>query len=112
MNVPLKAAFGGLRGFPWLALSSSSVAPLLMLGEETIEYRIVMGVTTRSYSEIESVDFRSAWRTRNILLTFRGAMKTFAGNVIGEDRAREAIALLREKGCPLTGRAERFLSGA
>lgn len=111
MNVPLKAAFSGIRRLPWIALASSSIAPRLIIGETGIDYRVVGALRSRAYGEIESVDFRAAWRTRNIVFSFTGSAWTFAGNVADDAAARAALRRLRERGCPLTQRAVAFAAG-
>lgn len=109
MQVDLKAAFGGLSWLPWwLALRRSNLSPSLALNDDGIAYRVIASAARR-YDEIASVDFRKAIGTRNILIAFSGSSWTFSGNVVDDGQARNALAFLRDKGCPLTDRARSFL---
>ena len=109
MQIELKAAFGGLTWLPWwISLASSNLSPMLDLRDDKLAYRIV-ATKEAAYTEIALVDFRKAIGTRNIQLNFVGRSWTFSGNVVDDDQARAALAMLRAKGCTLTKRAAAFL---
>lgn len=107
--VPLIAAFGGWKGIPWITTTQSNIAPLLVLHETDIEYRIVR-LKRRAYTDISNVDVRTAIGTVNVVLEFRDSIKSFAGNTANRDNARNALNMLASKGCPLSTRAQAFLS--
>ncbi len=108
MNVKLIAAFGGFKPVPWLAWGHNNMAPRLVLHPDKIEYRLFR-TRLRPYAEVELVDYRSTWRTFNVVLSFEGALTTFNGNTGEERTAREAIAYLADRGCLLSERANRLL---
>lgn len=64
---------------------------------------------TRPYGEIARVDDRKAPGTENVVLEFHGAKMTFIANTGLVRRAREAITLLHQQGCPLSERAQALL---
>ncbi|MBA8879701.1 hypothetical protein [Phyllobacterium myrsinacearum] len=109
INVPLVAAFGGWKFIPWVASSSSSIAPLLVLHESDLEYRVIRA-KRRPYTEVSSVDLRTAIGTVNIVFEFRTSMRTFAANTASRQNAAEALAILQDKGCLLTERARSLLA--
>ena len=112
MHVELKAAFSGATWLPsWVALSSSNLAPHLILGEDGIDHKVIRR-DRRGYKEVVAVDFRKGLGTRNVSLRFGTTSRTFTGNVVNDDQARLALAFLRAKGCPLTSRAIAFLEKA
>jgi hypothetical protein len=109
INIPLVAAFGGWTFIPWIASSSSSIAPLLVLHENDLEYRVIR-TKRRAYAEVSSVDLRTAIGTVNIVFEFRNSMRTFAANTASRQNAAEALAILQDKGCLLTERARSLLA--
>lgn len=112
MDIELKAAFTGVTWLPsWIALSSSSVSPHLILDDEGIDYKVIRSARRR-YDEVASVDFRKGWGTRNITIRFKTGSMTFTGNAVNDEGARQGLAGLRGKGCALTARAVAFANGA
>ena len=102
--IPVKATFAGLRGLSqWVAVASNNASPYLIVGQSGIEYRVIKQ-HKRPFVDIEQVDVRTAWRTVNIEILFRGAALTFAANVGTEDAARAALALFPAS-TPMTSRA-------
>lgn len=108
-HIPLIAAFTGVKGVPWVALSWSSLAPRLILQEQDFHYQAIR-LERRPYSDIASVDLHTTIGTVNIVLAFRDSVLTFAGNTGSKDIAAKALAILQQKGCPLTPRARALLS--
>jgi hypothetical protein len=109
MEVPLTAAFGGVAWLPWLALGHNSANPLLVLKGDELEYRL-FARTRRPYSDVVSADYRHTLGTRNVILRFRGTSRTFTANVRDDAAVRATFAFLRDKGVPLTSRAEACLT--
>ena len=109
MQVELKAAFGGLTWLPWwISISQSNLSPLLDLQDDRIVYKII-GRGEARYEDVVAVDFRRTIGTRNVQLAFKGSCRTFTGNVADDGQARAALAMLRDKGCPLSDRASAYL---
>ena len=102
---PLRAAFTGLRGVPWLALATNSIAPLLVLDEKHVEYRVIR-LRRRAYALITQVDLRLALGTVNVVLTFADTPFTFTANVGTRARARDVLSILAGRGCAFTERAK------
>ncbi|CAM5440588.1 hypothetical protein MAUB1S_07439 [Mycolicibacterium aubagnense] len=107
VEIPLVAAFGGWKGIPWLAATSSDIAPRLRLGPDRLEYRVIR-LQSRRYSDVSRVDVRTAIGTVNIVIDFRGSWRNFAGNAANLENAAKAIEILGRKGCPLSERAEQL----
>lgn len=107
VEVPLAAAFGGWKGLPWIAATSSDIAPLLRLGPDRLEYRVIR-LKSRPYSDVSRVDVRTTIGTVNIVIDFHGSWRNFAGNAASLENAAEAIEILARKGCPLSNRAEQL----
>jgi hypothetical protein len=111
MRVELKAAFTGVTWLPsWIALTSSSVAPHLILEDDGFDYKVIRSASRR-YDEIASVDFRKMLGTRNIIIRFKTGSATFTGNAVNDEEARKGLAGLRDKGCFLSSRAAAFVGG-
>lgn len=106
--VTLEAAFAGLTFLPWFAWAHNSLNPRLILHADHVEYR-ALRTRTCPYREIANVDYRTAWGTENIVLEFHGAKTTFIANTGLLRRTREAIAMLKQQGCPLSMRAQTML---
>ncbi|MGO4451559.1 hypothetical protein AB4Y96_21775 [Phyllobacterium sp. TAF24] len=109
INVPLVAAFGGWKYVVWIARTSSSIAPLLVLHESDLEYRVIR-LKRQPYTDVSAVDLRTTIGTVNIVFEFRASIRTFAANTASRRNAMEALAILKGKGCPLTARAEALLA--
>ncbi|MGK9236679.1 hypothetical protein KXS07_32810 [Inquilinus limosus] len=105
VDIPLAAGFRGIRGIPWIAVSHSDVGPRLRLHPDGIEFKVVR-TERRAYSEVSSVDIRTAVATVNVVIEFRTSLRSFAGNVASLATAAEAVDILAAKGCPVTPRAE------
>lgn len=109
--IPLAAAFAVLRGAPLLAAARNSMAPRLVLHPDRVEVK-VLRTRFHPYERITEVDYRSGIGTRNVVLTFAGALFLFAGNTGNETLARDAISRLKAHGCPLSARAQALLDAA
>jgi hypothetical protein len=91
--IRVKATFTGLRAMPSLfAIASNSANPLLIIHPSEIEYR-VLRKRRRPIADIEQVDVRTAWRTVNIVIHFKGEQVNFAANVGTLLAARSTLAL-------------------
>jgi hypothetical protein len=101
-----------LRWLPrQLALTRSSIAPLLELGDEEVAWHVISGSARSPYRDVEIVDFWKTFGTRNIMLTFRGRAWTFTANVSSDQDARMALSKLRDKECQLSAAAAEFING-
>lgn len=107
---PLRAAFTGLKGVPWLALATNSISPLLILDEEHVEYRVFRR-RRRPYALITEVDLRLAFGTVNVVLSFADTFFSFTANVGNAERGQYVLSILASRGCTLTERANWHLSG-
>lgn len=108
-SVSLKASFGGWKFLPWFAWGSNSMKPKLILHADTIEFRLFR-LRQKPYTSISKVDYRSAWRTENIIIEFSDSISTFIGNTGDRDITRNAIRYLRDKGCPLSESATTLIA--
>lgn len=107
--VPVKAAFAGIKGFPWwFAIATNNANPSLHIFPSGIRYRMIRK-HERAYAEIAQIDIRTAWKTVNIDLQFHGELLTFAVNVGTESAAREALVLFPAT-VPMTSRAKAMLA--
>jgi hypothetical protein len=101
--LPVKVTFAGLRVLSqWVAVASNNASSYLIVGQSGTEYRVIKEYR-RSFADIEQVDVRTAWRTANIEIQFRGAALTFAANVGAEEAAQSALALFPAS-TPMTSR--------
>lgn len=111
ITIPLVAAFAGFRGTPWLACAHNSLSPRLKLDADHVEVKVIRK-RRRPYRLIQQVDYRTGIGTRNVILAFSDSLLSFRGNTASESLAREAIRLLRARGCPLSPRAQALLEAA
>lgn len=110
-EVPLVAAFSGWKGIPWLTWAHSNLTQRLVLHPSHVECRVIR--TRRvPYEQISRVDYRTTIGTENIVLEFGGSLSSFVGNTANRDLARSVIAHLRDRGCPLSPRAQVLLADA
>ena len=107
--IPLVAGFSGRKYMPWLARSTNSINPRLVFHPSHVECK-VLRTRTEPYGNISRVDYRHSIGTQNICIEFANSSTTFTGNTANKALTREAIALLKERGCPLSPRAEALLS--
>ena len=91
--IPAMATFCGIKGLAApIAIATNSASPLFIIGEDGIEYRVIRR-HRRAFTQIEMVDVRTAWKTVNIEVHFRGEALTLAVNVGTELTAGSALAL-------------------
>lgn len=109
LNVPLKASFGGWKFLPWIAWGSNSMKPKLTLHPDVIEFRLFR-LREKPYSSVSMVDYRSSWRTENIVIEFNDSKSTFIGNTGDRELVRNALIYMRDKGCPLSKRAAALVT--
>lgn len=76
----------------WFAVASNNANPSLIIFSSGIRYRMIRK-NERRFDEIERVELRTAWKTVNIEMHFRGGRLTFAVNVGTTAAARAALAL-------------------
>lgn len=108
LNVPLKASFGGWKFLPWIAWGSNSLKPKLTLHTDRIEFRLFR-LRQKPYTSVSLVDYRSSWRTENIVIEFSDSVSTFIGNTGDRELTRTALIYLRDKGCPISERAKLLI---
>lgn len=102
--IPAVATFCGIKGLAApIAIATNSASPLFIVGDEGIEYRVIRR-HRRSFTQIELVDVRTAWKTVNIEVQFRGEPLTLAVNVGTELSAQAALALFPSS-VPMTAKA-------
>ncbi|MEH0070019.1 hypothetical protein V6L77_06370 [Pannonibacter sp. Pt2-lr] len=107
--IPLVAGFSGRKYVPWLARSTNSINPKLVFHPDHVECKVIR-TRTEPYGNISRVDYRHSIGTQNICFEFANSSTTFTGNTANKELTREAIALLKERGCPLSPRAKALLS--
>jgi|KBSSwiStaDraftv2_1062776.scaffolds.fasta_scaffold113562_3 hypothetical protein len=107
-TISLRAAFSGLRGFPWwLAIASNNAHPLLEVSAAGVRCR-VLRLRERAFAEIEEIDVRTAFRTVNLRLLFHNSAFVFSGNVGTVDAAKLVLPLFASH-VQLSERAARLL---
>lgn len=111
LHLPLAAGFAGIKGLPWISWASSDIRPRLVLHPDVVEYGVVRSHRL-PYAAVSRVDVRRTAGTCNVVLEFHGRLSSFAGNLVDPGKARLAVQVLAEKGCPLSPRAERLLNEA
>ena len=84
------------------ALGNNSIAPVLKLYENHIEYRGAFGLNSCNYENIAKVDIFTMLFTKSVVLYFEHTSITFSGN-FRDDRNRKAcLRSFLNKGCLLT----------
>lgn len=110
-TIPVMAAFAGVKGLPWwLAVASNNANPSLVILSSGIRYRMIRK-QERRFDEIERIEIRTAWKTVNIELHFRGELLTFAVNVGTLAAAQAALALFPAT-VAMSDRAKSVLAGS
>ena len=71
------------------ALGNNSIAPVLRLYENHIEYRGAFGLSSCNYEDITKVDIFTMLFTKSVVLYFEHASITFSGN-FRDDQSRRA----------------------
>lgn len=109
IKVPLVAAFSVWKKLPWFAVSRNNAAPMLVLHENDVEYRVIRK-KHRSYGDISRVDLRTGVGTVNVILHCHDGWLAFAGNTGNKELATNTLRILDEKGCPLSPKATAFIA--
>jgi hypothetical protein len=110
-TIPILAAFAGIKGLPWwFAIASNNATPSLVVFSSGIRYRMIRK-HERHFDEIERIEVRTAWKTVNIEMHFRGELLTFAVNV-GTLAAAQAALTLFPATIALSDRARSVLAGS
>jgi hypothetical protein len=104
LSVPLTVAFGSLRAAGPFAGTHNNLNPLLVLGDDTITYRVIRK-TTAAYADLATVDAAAGPHSADIILSFRDRPSTFTGRTRDRAALAAALKLLRGKGCALTAAA-------
>ena len=108
VKIPLRAAFSGLKGMPLVALSHNSIAPLLRLSADSIEFRVIIQ-RKKSYMDIERVDAAQGFATQNLAIIWKDSAFAFVGNLGDADNLRTVLQFLQKRGVPLGKTAQRVL---
>ena len=109
-TIPVAAAFTGVRFLPWwLGIATNNARPLLAIGPNAVRYRVIVK-QERPFSDIETIDVRTAWKTANLCLFFRGSAFTFMANLRTVDACAQALALFPPD-LALTERAREVRAG-
>ncbi len=85
--------------------------PVLTLHPDKIEYRLFR-LRQKPYSAISRIDYRSAWRTENIVIELNDTFSTFIGNIRDRDMTCKALIYLRDRGCHLSEKAAALIASA
>jgi hypothetical protein len=79
-SIPLRASFLVFKGAPLLGVAANNAAPGLVLFDDGVEFRVITR-QRRRYEELERVDVRQKFGTRNIILHWRRSFFAFSGNL-------------------------------
>lgn len=110
-TVAVLAAFAGIKGLPWwFAIASNNANPSLAILSSGIRYRMIRR-HERRFADIERVELRTAWKTVNVEMHFRGELLTFSVNVGTVAAARAALALF-PKTVAMSDQARFVLAGS
>lgn len=107
-KIPLRAAFTGLKGMPLIALSHNSIAPLLRLFADGVEFRVFIP-RKKSFADIERVDAAQGFATQNVIFIWKDSAFAFVGNVGDADNLRAVLRFLQKRGVLLGETARRVL---
>ena len=108
-KVKLIAAFLGLKFLPKVvALAFNNFNPKLVFSDSGVEYRAFIFTNYLLYHEIEKVDIFLALQTTSIHLRINNSVFAFSGNTNDEIELYKCIKYLKNKGCTLTEKAEKF----
>jgi len=110
-NIPLRAAFTGIKNVPHLALTHSSISPKLTLYNTEIEYRVVRG-GKKPYSHIERVEVFQTIATNNVIFIWQDNMFTFTANLRHEEHLPELLRFLQSRMVQLSDSAHKVLEEA
>jgi hypothetical protein len=109
-EIPLIAAFGGIRSLPWVGFATNNLNPKLMIGQTGITYRLLR-LRTRAFEELEAVDVRIFGATVTLVFVFRYSPFTLEANVGSITLAAETLTILVPK-VALLERAKALITDA
>ena len=99
----LRASFNGFSFMPKLfALGNNSIAPVLRLYENHIEYRGAFGLSGCNYEDITKVDIFTMLFTKSVVLYFEHTSITFSGNFRDDQNRKACLRSFLNKGYLLT----------
>ena len=84
------------------ALGNNSIAPVLRLYENHIEYRGAYGLSNYNYENITKVDIFTMLFTKSVVLYFEHTSMTFSGNFRDDQNRKACLRSFLNKGCLLT----------
>ena len=87
------------------ALGNNSIAPVLRLYENHIEYRGAFGLSSCNYENITKVDIFTVLFTKSIVLYFKDTPITFSGNFCDDQNRIACLQSFLNKECLLTDAA-------
>jgi len=93
-GITLRSSAVVIKGLPWLSLAYNTISPLLVLGEEGIEFRVLRR-RLESFEAIEELDLQRTFFGYRVVFTFRDRRLCFAGYLSGGESAlRRAFGLI------------------
>ncbi len=107
-KLPLRASFTGIKSAPLLAMADNSIAPLLKLYDDHIEYRVILK-GKKDYAQIERIEAVQGFGTQNVILIWRDSNFTFTGNLRQEEWLRELLRFFQRRQLPLSASALQVL---
>jgi hypothetical protein len=109
-QVPVLATFTGQRGLSSrLSKSHNNLNPSLILYEDRLECRVIMKKAIL-LAEIEKVDIRDTFATRNLEVYIKGKEDLFSANLYKRKNLAQVLRFLKNRGVLLSDRARNFLS--
>ena len=109
-KVPVLATFTGQRGSRRQYFKShNNLNPSLILFEDRLECRVILQRTIL-LAEIENVDIRGTFATRNLQVYVKGKESLFSANLFNRSNLAQVLSFLKNRGVLLSSRAKDFLS--
>lgn len=103
-TIPIFTAFTGHKRVPLWAVATNGLNPKLRFFEDDIELKVIK-THRRAWSDLESVDAFTMWKTNNLILNFIGTPWNFSANLILPSYLRETLRFLKRKNLVLSPRA-------
>lgn len=109
LEVPVVAAFTGLKGLPrQVSGSDNNIKPDPTLFEDRIECRVLSNGSI-PLRDLESVDIRDTFATRNLNIYVRGRGDVFTANLLVRSNLAAVPRFPGSRGVLLTQNAEQFM---
>ena len=86
----------------FFALGNNSIAPVLRLYENHIEYRGAFGLSSCNYENITKIDTFTMLFTKSVVLYFEDTSITFSGNFYDDQSRMACLRTFLNKRCLLT----------